>query len=85
MRVTLEDTDDAVTIIVQDDGCGFVPESVGAPADAPKFGLFNIRDRLDYLGGSCTVESAEASGTRVVLRAPKHPQLGNVEPGSGSR
>ncbi len=86
VRVTLEDTDDAVTIIVQDDGCGFVPESVGgAPADAPKFGLFNIRDRLDYLGGSCTVESAEASGTRVVLRAPKHPQLENVEPGSGSR
>ncbi len=39
------------------------------------FGLFNIREKLDYLGGSITIESAPGEGTRVVVVVPlKYPR-----------
>jgi len=34
------------------------------------FGLFNIRERLQHLGGSCTVRSTPGEGTEVVLAVP---------------
>ena len=34
------------------------------------FGLFNVRERLGYLGGSCAIDSAPGRGTRVELRLP---------------
>jgi signal transduction histidine kinase len=34
------------------------------------FGLFDVRERLDYLGGSLTIQSEPGKGTTVVLRVP---------------
>ncbi|MFN3241616.1 MAG: ATP-binding protein [Planctomycetota bacterium] len=34
------------------------------------FGLFNIRERLQHLGGSCTVRSTPGEGTEVSLTVP---------------
>lgn len=34
------------------------------------FGLFNIRERLQHLGGSCVVRSAPDTGTEVTLTVP---------------
>ena len=58
-------------VSVADDGCGFhVAHLNTSGAEMTTFGLFSIRERLDYLGGSMTIESRPGSGTSVVLRTP---------------
>jgi len=61
-------------IVVEDDGCGFGEASV-PPASNKNggFGLFNIRERLNYLGGQCLVKSAPHQGTQVTLSVPLKP------------
>jgi signal transduction histidine kinase len=53
-----------VTLRVSDDGHGFTPG-----ADGQGYGLRNMRDRAERLGGRCTITSG-ADGTVVEWRAP---------------
>ena len=72
--VTAEARGGAVVVVVSDDGCGFdVAQATAAEADAMTFGLFSIRERLEYLGGSMTVDSRPGSGTSVTLVTPLRP------------
>ena len=60
-----------VRIVVQDNGDGFDPNLLEArQGQAGGFGLFSIRERLAYLGGSLEVESAPGKGSRFTLVAP---------------
>ena len=60
-----------VKIIVADNGVGFDPENVFSKERSQGgFGLFNIRERLDLLGGELQVESAPGKGSRFSLCAP---------------
>jgi two-component system, NarL family, sensor histidine kinase DegS len=58
-------------LVIQDNGLGF---DVSAPMDAKRsdggFGMFFVRERLEYLRGSIRVESERGRGTRVTLTAP---------------
>jgi len=58
-------------LTVQDDGVGF---DLNAPRNWARtdggFGMFGVRDRLEYLGGSMRVESEPGHGVRVTVRAP---------------
>jgi PAS domain S-box-containing protein len=60
-----------VRITVEDDGVGFDASSISA-RDYTKggFGLFNIRERLDHIGGSVNIHSRPKHGTRVTLIVP---------------
>jgi len=63
-----------VRIVVEDDGVGFDPEeALERVGIADGFGLFDIRERLDYLGGGVEIESAPGEGTRVTLTATLKP------------
>ncbi len=69
--VSVAKDDDTVIISVEDDGVGF--EHCDDSVDVAKpsgFGLFNIRERLDYLGGNIKIESKPGRGTKVILSAP---------------
>ncbi len=70
-KVSIHSDSGNVRIEVQDDGVGFdtaeVDSRVGTTGG---FGLFNIRERLDYLGGKCLIESKPGRGTRVTLMVP---------------
>ncbi|MBN1845742.1 MAG: PAS domain S-box protein [Sedimentisphaerales bacterium] len=69
--VSLQCQDNHLHIVVQDDGVGFDPcpsGSAGWTRDG--FGLFNIRERLDQLGGRMKIHSGPNAGTRVTLIAP---------------
>ncbi len=58
-------------IEVADEGVGFDPTDLGTNrANRGGFGLFNIRERLGYLGGRLEIDSRPGSGTRVRLIAP---------------
>lgn len=65
--VVLTTTDDAVRLIVGDDGEGFVHSLVDQDSH---FGLQLIRDRVELFGGTLVVDSTPGSGTRIVVRLP---------------
>ncbi len=58
-------------VIVEDNGVGFAPEKLSLPAGKVEgFGLFSIRERLNYSGGSMEIESTPGQVTRVILTIP---------------
>ena len=60
-----------VQITVEDDGVGFDPAQLeGIAATERGFGLFSIKERLHYLGGTIQIKSALYKGTRITLLAP---------------
>lgn len=54
-----------IRISVEDDGVGYDTHSVSGG-----FGLFNIRERLEHIGGWIDVRSRSDEGTRVTISAP---------------
>jgi PAS domain S-box-containing protein len=60
-----------IRIKVIDDGVGFKPPAeVFGSGKKAGFGLFSLRERLNYLGGRVEIESKPAEGTSVTLVAP---------------
>jgi signal transduction histidine kinase len=63
---------DSVRLEVRDDGCGLRGDG-GGDDDGDYgggFGLVGIRERVDRLGGSVTVESAPGTGVTVRVEVP---------------
>ncbi len=52
-----------LTVSIQDDGCGFQPNNHESGN-----GLGNMRQRLENLGGNCSIESQPGGGTTVVMQ-----------------
>lgn len=58
--------DGRVTIEIEDDGKGFVPESLPPPAARERgLGLLGMRERVELFGGTIELDSAPGQGTRV--------------------
>lgn len=71
VTVNLNSADGVLRVTVRDDGIGFDVSDPNPCDDVHSgFGLFNIRDRLDYYGGRTEIISAPGSGTIVDLYAP---------------
>ena len=69
--VTLSRHGGEARVTVSDAGSGFASEGRKfVPSSDGGFGLFNIRERLDLLGGRLEVESAPGRGTRATLTVP---------------
>lgn len=70
-NVSLARSDGSFEVRVCDDGRGFDPDgSLADHALGDGFGLFSIRERLGYLGGSMEVDSSAHTGTCVRLTVP---------------
>jgi signal transduction histidine kinase len=65
IRVDLQGSPDILTVIVEDDGSGFDLDLTPAGA-----GLANMRDRVESVGGTLTIETTPALGTVVEARLP---------------
>ena len=73
-RVRMLRNGDQVRVIVEDDGVGFAPGKLGASSGKMEgFGLFSIRERLNYFGGRLEIESTAGEITRVILSVPLRP------------
>ncbi len=58
-------------VIVEDNGVGFAPDQLQASSGKMEgFGLFSIRERLNYFGGRMEIESTSGVATRVILNLP---------------
>ena len=61
---------DELKITVEDHGVGFDPQILRDWKKNSGLGLFSIRERLDYLGGSMMIRSATGKKTTVTLTMP---------------
>lgn len=62
IAVTLRADEDRLVVEVSDDGRGLPAE-----VDPNGNGLTNLRERMDAVGGSLSVESAPGLGTRIAF------------------
>lgn len=72
MDFSISAKDGQVVAQMADNGVGFDPrlQRTGSPQG---FGLFSVRERLELLGGSMTMDSPldeQESGGSIILRAP---------------
>ena len=65
VRLGLAVSSDRLTISIVDDGCGFVPDQVGAGGN----GLSNMRQRLERIGGRLVLSSRPGAGTSITMEA----------------
>ena len=71
VEVSIRKAGNKVQVAVKDNGTGFEPNEIALmPARTGGFGLFSIRERLEYLGGGMKIQSAPGQGTCVTLIAP---------------
>jgi signal transduction histidine kinase len=76
-RIELEARDNAIQLVVSDDGQGFPSDAATRqPGAGGGYGLFSIRERLALLGGDLAIEP-DAGGSRVSLRVPLAPHADN--------
>ena len=69
--VRLEDEDGHLVIHVMDSGRGFDAREVLAATSAEGgFGLANVRERLEFVGGRLEISSSPGEGTHVKVHAP---------------
>lgn len=78
---------DSIMVSVEDGGVGFDVSSVSRNCGkSGGFGLFNARQKIEYLGGTLTVQSEPGCGTRTVIRVPlKGEQHGTTHAESGAQ
>ncbi len=67
--VLITRTNGRVSAIVEDDGVGFVSASI---VTEEQLGLFGMRERVEMLGGTFTIESSPGKGTVIKAEAPCH-------------
>ena len=59
-----------LSLTVSDHGKGFTGQDATTPGLSGGLGLFHLRERLIYCGGSLTVTGGKGRGTRVVIVVP---------------
>jgi signal transduction histidine kinase len=71
VRVCMHRDGEHLRVIVEDNGVGFAPDKLSASSGKMEgFGLFSIRERLNYFGGRMEIESTPGEVTRVILTIP---------------
>jgi signal transduction histidine kinase len=69
ITVVLNYAEDAVSLAVNDDGCGFVPQQV-LTRELGHFGLRGLRGRADKINGDIKIVSEPGEGASIQIRVP---------------
>jgi signal transduction histidine kinase len=69
VTVTMSVDEEAVCLVIADDGLGFDPAQLIAPDGRNGWGLVCMIERAEALGGRCWIESRPQQGTRVIVEA----------------
>ena len=64
--VSIAEQADGITVVVQDDGTGFVPGN----ANKGGLGLVGIQERVQALEGRCKIVSRPGQGTTIRVELP---------------
>jgi signal transduction histidine kinase len=68
--IRISGDDDAIHLVVADNGVGFEPSSEG---QAEHQGIANMRERATTIGGTMQIESEPRVGTRIIVDVPNRP------------
>lgn len=73
VAVLLEQTPDAVILIVEDNGQGFDTTTDPQPttSKAHNLGLLNMTERANLVGGNIQIESTKGQGTTILTKMPR--------------
>ena len=81
IRVTVSAGPGELVLCVADNGKGVSAAAAGAPANRKGgFGLLNIRQRVEGLGGHLEIASAPGKGTTATIRIPVESDGGSPDP-----
>ncbi len=71
VMVSLESRNGSVLLIVEDDGVGFEHSNdSGKDESGHGFGLQGVKERVELLDGTLTIESSATFGTRILVSVP---------------
>jgi signal transduction histidine kinase len=70
VRVRLEYGGAQVSLRIEDDGRGFDVDTNGAATNGGGFGLRGMRERVEQVGGTLSVESLPGRGTQITATVP---------------
>ena len=71
LSILLQVRDRRLSVIVEDDGCGFdVPRVFEREVGRTRLGLYGMRERAELIGGDLKIESQPGAGTAIYLRVP---------------
>lgn len=71
VSLILERRDNHVSVIIEDDGCGFDIEALLAtPVVERRMGLLGMQERATLVGGTLNIESAPGAGITIFMRVP---------------
>jgi signal transduction histidine kinase len=75
--VNLTRKTDVLTLVIRDDGKGFIPELAGAEGGN---GIHNMRERVSLLHGQIIFKTAPGKGTTITVNIPIHiPYVSNQD------
>jgi len=71
VAVQLTSKNGQINLAIQDDGCGFdTKKRVAFSRKSNKLGIIGMRERVESLGGTFTIESNMNKGTSIVVSVP---------------
>ena len=70
-EVVVDSSDDAIRVVISDDGVGFDSDQLGTPGPAGGWGLLSMSERLELVGGKMEVESVPGRGTIIRMEVPR--------------
>jgi len=65
-------TTDLITIVIEDNGIGFNPDSFDKNGNTNGLGLVSMKERITLFGGNFTLNSAPGKGTEIIIEIPDH-------------
>ena len=69
VTITIGKNSGVLAVTVEDDGTGF-PALGNDAKHSNSFGLFNIQQKVNYLGGQLQIDSLPGHGTRILISVP---------------
>jgi signal transduction histidine kinase len=74
VSIVLEKKKQGLALVIEDDGVGFDPETVGRLASGsgrpPGLGLSGMKERVALLGGTIAIESSPGKGSTIFVQIP---------------
>jgi DNA-binding NarL/FixJ family response regulator/anti-sigma regulatory factor (Ser/Thr protein kinase) len=75
--VMIEADEDTVQAVIEDKGVGITDQYAGPERRTrERFGLRIMRERVNEMGGTLSIESEAGKGTRVIVRLPRNHSIG---------
>ncbi len=71
VKIDIQNGEDNIKITVSDNGVGFNTNEIGLTLQrSGGFGIFNIREQIEYVGGNLEITSKPGRGSRFVMIVP---------------